>query len=732
MAQTKVTGREVSDKSIFDADIDLSTAATHPSLVANDRFVIVDPTDGNIKTSTISNLYTVLDSRYLLLTGGTVSGNLIVSGTSTLNAVTKVGTAMITNLNADMLDGYHASGFSLSSHSHNLTDGIFDGNGLLYRPYPTQPVSGSTPSSGVFYSGASDPNSIGSVNYSGTIRAHVFNGTVVFGGNYGAYLGGSGMSQYDNEFGVYHGSGDQIIALMGTDQGTDTYVYAGGQMIYNSSYFYFGGYVMSPRFHSTLGTGYMPIQVASTTLCTNLNADLLDGNHASAFALSLHTHPYEPVIVAGISSQYWRGDKTWQTMPSFPSIAASDTQVLFMSGTNIVGSSGFNYNPLTGDFSAGIYAQAAGGNSCSIGTNAVAAADGCVAIGSSADSEGANSICIGSSSMTFSNYCIILGVEATTNADNAIAIGRGAVADNVGDITLGSATYNGKSTIYGEISFPNLNSNGFLKITGGLVSVHTAALGTVTSVGLALPSMFTVSESPVTTSGTLTATLASQTKNHVLVAPQFANGVPTFRKLTADDIPDLSNMYDNYYSWDIQVGSGSVYQMLKTGSTTYSSAYNSLRFLAGTGISITESSIAGGALGVTITSEIVSNTSSVVTYASSVAIATGGAFTAISSLTLPVQGTYLVLSQIMCSFTSPLNNVQAKIFNGSNTYGSTYLGSPLNDTTNKITTFWAIVQTSTNNHIVYLSATASVSGASVISNTGLAANGTITSYIRLI
>ncbi|MBK9356795.1 MAG: hypothetical protein IPN08_05270 [Bacteroidales bacterium] len=731
MAETQVTGRQIKDKSIFDFDIDLSTAPAHPSLVASDRIVIVDPTDGNIKTSTLTNLYTVLDSRYLLLTGGTVSGNLIVSGTTTLNAVTKMGTTMITNLNADMLDGYHASGFSLTSHTHNLTDGIFDGNGLLYRPYPAQPAIGSTPASGVFYSGATDPNSVGSVNFTGTMRAHVLSATVVFVGNYNAYLGGSGMTEYDNEYGLYHGSGDQIIALMGSDQGTDTYVYAGGNMIYNSSYFYFGGYVMSPRFHSTIGIG-MPIQVASTTLCTNLNADLLDGNHASAFALSSHMHAYEPVIVAGTTAQYWRGDKTWQTLPSFPSIAASDTEVLFMSGANIVGSPGFNYNPFTGDFSAGIFAQAAGGNSCAIGTNAVAAADGCVAIGSSADSEGTDSICIGSSSMTFSNYCIILGVEATTNADNAIAIGRGAIADNAGDITLGSAAYNGISTIYGEISFPTLTSTGFLKITDGLVSVHTAALGTVTSVGLSLPSMFTVTESPVTTSGTLTATLASQTKNHVLVAPQFANGVPTFRELTADDIPDLSNMYDNYYSWNIQVGSGSVYQMLKTGSTAYISAYNCLRFLAGSGISITESSIVGGALGVTITSDIVSNTSSVVTYASSVAVATGGAFTAISSLNLPLQGTYLVLVQIMCSFTSPLNNVQAKIFNGSYTWGSTYLGSPLNDTTNKITTFWAIVQSPANNYVVSFSATASVSGASVISNTGLAVNGTIMSYIRLI
>ncbi len=67
MAQTKVTGREVSDKSIFDADIDLTTSAAHPVLVSSDRLLLVDPVDGNIKTCTYANLLTALDVRYSLL-----------------------------------------------------------------------------------------------------------------------------------------------------------------------------------------------------------------------------------------------------------------------------------------------------------------------------------------------------------------------------------------------------------------------------------------------------------------------------------------------------------------------------------------------------------------------------------------------------------------------------------------------------------------------------------------
>jgi hypothetical protein len=52
--------------------------------------------------------------------------------------------------------------------------------------------------------------------------------------------------------------------------------------------------------------------------------------------------------------------------------------------------------------------------------------------------------------------------------------------------------------------------------------------------------MFSVSGSPVTGSGTLTATLASQTANTVLAAPNGTAGAPTFRALVAADIPTLN------------------------------------------------------------------------------------------------------------------------------------------------------------------------------------------------
>lgn len=64
--------------------------------------------------------------------------------------------------------------------------------------------------------------------------------------------------------------------------------------------------------------------------------------------------------------------------------------------------------------------------------------------------------------------------------------------------------------------------------------------GTVTSVGLAAPSFLVVSGSPVTTTGTLTLTLAVEPANTVFAGPASgADAQPTFRSLVVADIPAL-------------------------------------------------------------------------------------------------------------------------------------------------------------------------------------------------
>jgi hypothetical protein len=67
-----------------------------------------------------------------------------------------------------------------------------------------------------------------------------------------------------------------------------------------------------------------------------------------------------------------------------------------------------------------------------------------------------------------------------------------------------------------------------------------AGIGSVTSVALSLPNIFSVSGSPVTTTGTLTGTLATQTANTVFGGPTTGSAAaPSFRALVAADIPSL-------------------------------------------------------------------------------------------------------------------------------------------------------------------------------------------------
>ena len=67
-----------------------------------------------------------------------------------------------------------------------------------------------------------------------------------------------------------------------------------------------------------------------------------------------------------------------------------------------------------------------------------------------------------------------------------------------------------------------------------------AGIGTVTSVGLTMPSIFAVSGSPVTSSGTIGVSLFTQSANTVFAGPTGGGAAtPGFRGLVAADIPNL-------------------------------------------------------------------------------------------------------------------------------------------------------------------------------------------------
>ena len=72
--------------------------------------------------------------------------------------------------------------------------------------------------------------------------------------------------------------------------------------------FWIDGNAKASTLQSTIATGTAPLTVASTTLVSNLNADLLDGKHASDFQLALTN----PITGTGATGQvaFWNGTNT--------------------------------------------------------------------------------------------------------------------------------------------------------------------------------------------------------------------------------------------------------------------------------------------------------------------------------------------------------------------------------------------------------------------------------------
>lgn len=148
----------------------------------------------------------------------------------------------------------------------------------------------------------------------------------------------------------------------------------------------------------------------------------------------------------------------------------------------------------------------------------------------------------------------------------------------------GTQTVSGTKTFSGPCSFTGTGANSAtgvtqtstddstrLATTAYVKSVVSAAGGgTVTSVALSLPSIFTVSGSPITNSGTLTGALASQTANTVFIAPNGTAGTPTFRALVAADIPTLTA--SKLSDFDTQVRTSRLDQMAApTGNVAFNS-----------------------------------------------------------------------------------------------------------------------------------------------------------------
>jgi len=146
----------------------------------------------------------------------------------------------------------------------------------------------------------------------------------------------------------------------------------------------------------------------------------------------------------------------------------------------------------------------------------------------------------GGPSALCSSYDFALPVNISASA-GALALTVSGTGSSSAILVPRDTTANRPAGIGGLLRY-NTDLGQFEGYAGGVwgsLGTGSSGSGTVTSVGLALPSIFSVSGSPVTTSGTLTASLASESANSVFAAPDGASGAPSFRALSASDVPSL-------------------------------------------------------------------------------------------------------------------------------------------------------------------------------------------------
>lgn len=128
---------------------------------------------------------------------------------------------------------------------------------------------------------------------------------------------------------------------------------------------------------------------------------------------------------------------------------------------------------------------------------------------------------------TLSGYGITDAVPTSRTVSGQYSVtGGGALSSNIVLNLVGDTNAPGNSKYYGT---DNLGSRGWYTLTGG---------GSVSSVALTMPSIFSVTGSPITTVGTLAVSYVVQSPNTLLAGPSSgASAAPSFRSLVTADLP---------------------------------------------------------------------------------------------------------------------------------------------------------------------------------------------------
>ncbi len=241
------------------------------------------------------------------------SANEVISGIWTFTGVAEFGVApqftaatgqpftvaataqtMVTNLNAEMLGGTTKSGFALSGHDHTG----------VYEPYNTAIAHINvveTVTANWIFSGT--PELSGVPNFSNAILPFAVAATTGMVANLDAnYLNGKADSAFELAIGAKGTAFNKNFGTTATTVATGNHTHSGFTLdsaneVISGAWTFTGiaEFGVAPQFTAATGSPFT-VAATATTVVTNLNADMLDGSHASAFSLSGHTHTgvYEP------------------------------------------------------------------------------------------------------------------------------------------------------------------------------------------------------------------------------------------------------------------------------------------------------------------------------------------------------------------------------------------------------------------------------------------------------
>ena len=251
----------------------------------------------------------VLDGRWVKKAGDTMTGDLTMNNTKGFNI------GWLTRVVKTSGVWIHGGADAASSTDANLRFGSWYGIGW----YPTiDTASGVRQGNNAMWLNVR----YGNLNVAGGIKeSTICIGRVNSSGGYDAAYNGE-INRYDHHLFLQHHSGKYLIMCTGgglAGIGTNS----PGEKLHVAGNTRTDGY-----FRSTVGTGTQPYQCSSTTLNTNLNADLLDGYHQTAFSMGWTSSTKYRVDRWGGSQ-----DKNWKKIVTYVNTGGGQYQSCKVKGT---------------------------------------------------------------------------------------------------------------------------------------------------------------------------------------------------------------------------------------------------------------------------------------------------------------------------------------------------------------------------------------------------------------